>query len=95
MERYTSWSEKRKKYIIDSNAVHYEYKSYSGEPISRLARIENLFEQLKQELDDVEQKMASLCRQGSTRSDVYKQLSERKTMLESMLSYFRIYAGMK
>ena len=39
MERYTSWSEKREKYIIDSSAVHYEYKSYSGEPISRLARI--------------------------------------------------------
>lgn len=62
MERYTSWSEKREKYIIDSSAVHYEYKSYSGEPISRLARIKNLFEQLKQELDDVEQKMESLCR---------------------------------
>lgn len=95
MERYTSWSEKREKYIIDSSAVHYEYKSYSGEPISRLARIKNLFEQLKQELDDVEQKMESLCRQGGARGSVYKQLAERKMMLESMLSYFRLYAGMK
>ena len=50
---------------------------------------------LSQERNDVEQMMESLCRQGGARGRVYRQLAERKMMLESMLSYFRIYAGMK
>lgn len=95
MQRYTKWQEETQMYTVDRARLVVDRRSCRGEAIQRLARFENLFEQLQQDYDHATELQEQMRLQGQCRCTAYRQLIERRKRLEEMLSYFRIYSGVK
>ncbi len=95
MKRCTVWQEEKQRYEIIRRDLVFENGWYRGEPVQRLGRFENLFEQLQREQEQICLKMEQLRQLGQGRSSDYKQLAARRELLEEMFSYFKIYVGIK
>lgn len=93
MKRYTIWQEETQQYVstaVEEKAVGL----YSGAAIERLAKVENLYEQLQQEQQQVLEKLEQLRQQGKNKTTTFQQMLARKLQLADLLRYFDIYADM-
>ena len=73
---------------MDQNEETFEYR-YSAKQQEEIEAIRRKY------LPKEEDKMEQLRQLGQGRSTDYKQLAARRELLEEMLSYFKIYVGIK
>lgn len=91
MTRLTSHMDNPDTYIVAESLVHHEVSGYSGEAIQKLARFENVLDDLVASQIEIAGKMEILRHEGKTHSVKFKELMVKKLMNNNILILFKFY----
>ncbi|MBK5251741.1 MAG: hypothetical protein JJE29_03795 [Peptostreptococcaceae bacterium] len=88
MDRLTEWIEEKKTYI----SKHIEGKQnggYSGEAIDRLAKFENLLEDMLGQKEKLPGELAKLREEGKEKSYRFREIFAKKLTIEALLTIMK------
>ena len=90
MERVTKFSED-KNFIVAKNLISPKGDCYTGEAIEKLAKYENLHEELRKKQIKIIKEMEELKSQDKNKTVKFKQLLAEKISINNILSIFEVY----
>lgn len=94
MNRLTRKLDNNDFYVIDDVNVLHDVNGYSGEVVSKLARFENLYEDLIEQQREITKEMEGLRLEGKTHTVKFKQLLANKLTNNNIIILFETY-GLK
>lgn len=80
-----------KLYIVDENEIQHNADGYSGEAISKLAKFENIYDDLLLKQSEISKELEKLRLEGKTHSVKFKQLLANKLTNSNILVLFKEY----
>lgn len=80
-----------KSYIVPINLISQKETCYTGGAIEKLAKYENLHEELIKKQNEIIKEMEKLKSQGKNKSVKFKQLLTEKISNNNILSIFEVY----
>lgn len=78
-------------YIVDTDKVNCDDNGCSGEVINRLARFENMYDDLVASQNKITEEMEKLRNEGKTKSVRFKELMVKKMTNSNFLIMFKTY----
>lgn len=78
-------------YVVDDTMVQHGVNGYSGDAISKLAKIENMYDHLIRQQNQISEELENLRLEGKTRSVKFKQLLANKLANSNILVLFETY----
>ena len=78
MNRLTKALDNNNLYVVDDTKVQHDVNGYSGEAISKLAKFENIYDDLVSKQSEISKELEKLRLEGKTRSVKFKQLLVNK-----------------
>lgn len=90
MERLTRQLDKNY-FVTNENAINHTKDGYSGEAINRLAKFENVYENLIKSQEETITKMESLRKEGKTNTVTFKQLMAKKLTNDNFINLLKLY----
>jgi hypothetical protein len=78
-------------YIVDDDKVNCDDNGYSGEAISRLARFENVYDDLVASQNKISEELEKLRNEGKTKSVRFKELMVKKMTNSNIIILFKTY----
>lgn len=78
-------------YFVDDTNVQHDVNGYSGEAVNKLARFENVYEDLVSKQSEISKEMEKLRLEGKTHSVKFKQLLANKLTNSNILTIFKTY----
>ena len=78
-------------YIVDDDKVNYDDNGYSGEAISRLARFENVYDDLVASQNKISEELEKLRNEGKTKSVRFRELMVKKMTNSNIIILFKTY----
>ena len=91
MERLTKQGEGNRYYLTDDQLIVRDALGYTGEAIEKLAKFENIREQLQASQQTISEEMAVLKDQGKTNSVKFKELMVKKLTNSNILNLFNLH----
>lgn len=79
-------------YVIDKNTLQQTDKGYTGDAIEKLARFENLIEDLLNSQRQIPIELEMLRNEGKTKSVRFRELMVKKITNANLLDLFKIYS---
>ena len=80
-------------YVVDDNKVQHDANGYSGEAISKLAKLENIYDNLISKQNEISKELEKLRSEGKTHSVKFKQLLVNKMTNKDIIILFQTYAS--
>lgn len=78
-------------YVVDDNVMEHNEKGYLGDAVSKLAKFENIHEDLLAKQDEISNELAKLRLEGKTHSVKFKQLLTNKLTNNNTIILFNSY----
>ena len=91
MARLTRALDKSESYIVDDDKVIHVGSGYSGEAVNKLAKLENMCEDLLANQNEISKKLEALRNEGKTNSYKFKELMAQKLTNTNVISLFKLY----
>ena len=90
MERVTKLLQDNS-YIVSKNLITQNETGYSGDAIEKLAKYENLYEELRKRQNKIIKEMEELKSLGKNKTVKFNQLLAEKITTNNILSIFEVY----
>jgi hypothetical protein len=91
MDRLTRAAGCNNYYIIDDNKIQHDVNGYTGEAVSKLAKFENLYDDLAARQNEIVKELEALRLEGKTRTVKFKQLFADKLVNNNIIILFKTY----
>ncbi|MHB9094901.1 MAG: hypothetical protein ACYC21_09520 [Eubacteriales bacterium] len=78
-------------YVVDDTKVQHDVNGYSGDAISKLAKFENIYDDLIAKQSEISKELEKLRLEGKTHSVKFKQLVANKLTNNNILILFKTY----
>ena len=91
MERLTKMLGNNDFYSVDDIAVDHHNNRYTGEAINKLAKFENIYEDLITSQNDIFKDLEKLRNEGKTKSVRFKELMVKKLTNINTIALFKAY----
>ncbi len=91
MERMTRKKGEDGIYMVDESVVEHTADGYAGEAINRLAKFENMYEDLVASRKQIPGELEKLRSQGKEKSVTFKELMVKKMMNANIIDLFKMY----
>lgn len=91
MERLTRMSGNSDFYMVDDLTFNHNENGYTGEPITKLAKFENMVENLIARQDKIPKELEILRNEGKTKSVRFKELMIEKMTIATVINLFKTY----
>ncbi len=78
-------------YIVDDDKVNRDVNGYSGEAISRLAKFENVYDDLVASQNKISEELEKLRNEGKTKSARFRELMVKKLTNNNFIILFKTY----
>jgi hypothetical protein len=91
MNRLTRASDSNNFYVVDDSNVQHDVNGYFGDAISKLAKFENICDDLVSKQIEISKELEKLRLEGKTHSVKFKQLLVNKITNNNILILFRTY----
>lgn len=91
MERITRMQGDNDLYIVDELTLNNDVNGYTGEAITRLARFENIYEDLIASQSQIPKELEKLRKEGKTKSVRFKELMVMKMTNANIINLFKKY----
>ncbi len=78
-------------YIVDDDKVNRDVNGYSGEAVNRLARFENVYDDLVASQNKISEELAKLRDEGKTKSVRFRELMVKKLTNSNFVILFKTY----
>lgn len=79
------------KFYVDDTKVKQDVNGYSGEAINKLAKFENIYEDLLESQSKIPKELERLRNEGKTKSVTFKELMVKKMSNANMINLFKLY----
>ena len=89
MERMTIATDCKDIYVVDESKIQLEGTAYSGEAINKLAKFENVYDDLIVKQSELSKEMDKLRAEGKTNTVRFKQLLVNKMNNNNVLVLFK------
>lgn len=80
-----------KLYIVDETEIQHNADGYSGEAVTKLAKFENIYDDLLLKQSEISKELEKLRLEGKTHSVKFKQLLANKLTNSNILVLFKEY----
>jgi hypothetical protein len=94
MDRLTRTFSDNNSYFVDETKIKHDENGYSGEAICKLAKYENVYEDLLSKQKEISMELEKLRVEGKTHTVKFKQLFANKLTNSNILVLFETY-GLK
>lgn len=94
MVRLTRSLDNNKFYIVDDDKVNHDVNGYSGDAINKLAKFENIYDDLVVNQSEIANEMERLRNEGKTHTFKFKELMVKKITNNNTITLFKTY-GLK
>ncbi|MHB1314751.1 MAG: hypothetical protein ACYCX2_04605 [Christensenellales bacterium] len=91
MNRITKPLDGNRYFIADESAIQHDESGYSGQAVTRLARFENIYEDLLFKQSVLSKEMEKLRLENKTKTIRFKQLFTNKLMNSQIITIFESY----
>jgi len=91
MERLTRALDNNEFYIVDDDKVNHDVNGYSGDAINKLAKFENIYDDLLASQDEISKELERLRNAGKTHSLKFKELMAKKFTNNNIIILFKAY----
>ena len=81
-------------YVVDDTKVQHDKNGYSGDAVNRLAKFENIYDDLMLKQNEITKELEKLRIEGKTHTVKFKQLLANKLTNSNILMVFEDY-GLK
>lgn len=81
-------------YVVDDTKVQHNSNGYSGDAVNRLAKFENIYDDLMLKQNEITKELEKLRTEGKTHTVKFKQLLANKLTNSNILMVFEDY-GLK
>lgn len=78
-------------YVVDNTKIQHGEYGYTGEAVSKLAKFEDMYDNLLVRQGDITVELAKLRMEGKSNSVKFKQLLANKLMNNDIISLFETY----
>jgi hypothetical protein len=78
-------------YVVDDTKVQHDVNGYSGDAISKLAKFENIYDDLISKQNEISKELEKLRLEGKIHSVKFKQLMANKMTNNNILILFKTY----
>lgn len=91
MERLTRAFENDEFYIVDGDKVNHDANGYSGDAINKLAKFENIYDDLVANQSEISEELERLRNEDKTHSFKFKELMAKKFTNNNIITLFKTY----
>lgn len=91
MIRLTRAADGNNYYLVDDSKIQHDADGYTGEAVNKLARFENLYEDLLAKQSDIAKELEKLRLEDKTRTVKFKQLFASKLTNSNILTLIKSY----
>lgn len=91
MSRLTRAADGNNYYLAGGNKIKHDAEGYTGEVVTKLAKFENLYEDLLARQNDIAKELEALRLEDKTRTLKFKQLFANKLTNSNILTLFKSY----
>ncbi|MBP7331889.1 MAG: hypothetical protein BWY65_01987 [Firmicutes bacterium ADurb.Bin373] len=91
MSRLTRAAVGNNYYLADDSKIQHDAEGYTGEAVTKLAKFENLYEDLLARQNDIAKELEALRLEDKTRTLKFKQLFANKLTNSNILTLFKSY----
>ena len=91
MERLTRSLDNNEFYIVSNDKVNHDEKGYFGDAINKLAKFENIYDDLLRNQSEIINDMERLRNEGKTNTVSFKELMIKKITNNNTLTIFKMY----
>lgn len=91
MERLTRLSSNNEFYIVDDAKVHHNDNGYFGDAINKLAKFENMYEDIIAKQGEISKELEKLRYEGKTKSVRFRELMGKKMINITIIALFKTY----
>ncbi|PKM76658.1 MAG: hypothetical protein CVU90_11255 [Firmicutes bacterium HGW-Firmicutes-15] len=91
MERLTRVLGNNDFYIVDNLTVNHDLNGYTGEAITRLAKFENIYEDLIASQIQIPKELEKLRNEGKTKTVRFRELMVNKMTNANIINLFKTY----
>ena len=91
MARLTRMQDNNDFYIVDQVAINNDVNGYTGEAITRLAKFENIYEDLLASQSQIPKELEKLRNEGKTKSVRFKEPLVQKLTNGNIINLFKAY----
>ena len=91
MERLTRMLGNNDFYMVDDSTLNHDVDGYTGEAISRLAKFENIYEDLIASQSQIPKELEKLRDEGKTKSVRFRELMVKKMTNANIINLFKTY----
>lgn len=91
MDRLTRALDSNHFYVVDDTKVHHDENGYSGDAINKLAKFENIYDDLVLKQRKISEELEKLRLDDKTHSVKFKQLLADKLTSNNILILFKTY----
>lgn len=88
MNRLTRALDKNNVYVVDDSKAQHDVNGYSGEAITKLAKFENIYDDLLSQQIKISKELEKLRMEGKTHSVKFKQLLANKLTNQNIIILF-------
>lgn len=93
MNRLTKKTKGNKYYIIDNTKIQHDKNGYYGEAVDKLARLENIYDNLTARQAEIAKELERLRAEGKTNTVKFKQLLAEKITNNNILVLFEVHGA--
>ena len=91
MTRLTRALDNNEFYIVDDDKVKHDVNGYSGDAINKLAKFENIYDDLVANQSEMSKELERLRNEGKTHSFKFKELMAKKFTNNNNIILFKTY----
>lgn len=91
MPRLTRKLDNGKVFIVNEDKVIHEVEGYSGDAINKLAKFEDIYDDIIANQSEISKELEKLRNEGKTHSVKFKELLVKKLTNSNILSIFETY----
>jgi hypothetical protein len=78
-------------YVVDDLTLNHDVNGYTGEAITKLAKFENIYEDLIASQSQIPKELEKLRNEGKTKTVRFKELMVRKMTNANIINLFKTY----
>lgn len=78
-------------YVVDNSKVQHDVNGYSGDAVTKLAKFENIYDDLLSKQSEITKELEKLRLEGKTRTVKFKQLLANKMANSNIIILFETY----
>jgi len=91
MTRLTRISDNNEAYIVDDGKVDHDVNGYSGDAINKLAKFENIYDDLVANQREISKELEGLRNEGKMHSTKFRELMVKKLTNSNVITLFKAY----